>query len=131
MSEAAHVIDLPTFIQVNNKTRFRINLNQYRNAHFQILNKAKVKFAELVHDQIQALPPFKRIAISYTLYPRTRQLCDVSNICAIADKFFCDALKDQGRIPDDNYTIVLGTQYLFGEIDPHRPRVEARIHIHD
>lgn len=128
---ADHIVELPTFIQVSNKTRFSINLNQYRNAHFQILNKAKVKFMEQVRDQIQALPSFKRIAISYTLYPRTRQLCDVSNICSIADKFFCDALRDMGRIPDDNYTVVLGTQYLFGEVDPHRPRVEAHIHVHD
>lgn len=126
-----HIIHLPTFIQVSNKTRFALNLNQYRNTHFQILNKAKVKFGELLHDEISALPHFKRIAISYTLYPRTRQLCDISNICAIADKFFCDALKDKGRITDDNYNVVLGTQYLFGEVDPRNPRIEARIHIHD
>lgn len=130
MTETTYTVDLPTFVQVSNKTRFSINLNQYRNTHFQILNKAKAKFAEQIADQIQALPAFKKIAISYTLFPRTRQLCDVSNICAIADKFFCDALKDQGRILDDNYTVVLGTQYLFGEVDPHRPRVEARIHLH-
>ena len=126
-----HIIHLPTFIQVSNKTRFALNLNQYRNTHFQILNKAKVKFGELLHDEISALPHFKRIAISYTLYPRTRQLCDISNICAIADKFFCDALKDKGRITDDNYNVVLGTQYLFGEVDPRNPRIEARIHTHD
>ena len=126
-----HIIHLPTFIQVSNQTRFALNLNQYRNTHFQILNKAKVKFGELLHDEISALPHFKRIAISYTLYPRTRQLCDISNICAIADKFFCDALKDKGRITDDNYNVVLGTQYLFGEVDPRNPRIEARIHIHD
>jgi hypothetical protein len=129
MSE--HIVTLPTFIQVSNKTRFSINLNQYRNSHFQILNKAKVLFLEQVRDQIQALPHFKRLAISYTIYPRTRQLCDVSNICSIADKFFCDAMKELGRIDDDNYQVVLGTQYLFGEVDPQNPRIEARLHNHD
>lgn len=126
-----HLIILPTFIQVSNKTRFSINLNQYRNAHYQVLNKAKTLFSQKLEDDIRALPFFEQIAISYTLYPRTRQLCDVANICSVADKFFCDALKEHGRIPDDNYKHVLGVQYLFGEIDPKNPRVEARIHIHE
>lgn len=128
-----HVINLPLKVQITKKKirYFRINLNEYRNTHFQSLNKAKEVFLEVVRPQVEKLPLLGKIAITFTLFPGSKIECDTSNICSIADKFFCDALVECGKIEDDNYKFILGVQYLFGEIDKANPRVEARIHIQE
>lgn len=123
-----YAIQLPLYVQVTNKTRFYLNLNQYRNAHYHTLNKAKVMFKESILDQVKDLPRMERIKLSYTLYPRTKQLCDVSNVCSVVDKFLSDALTECGRIPDDNYNHIAEVSYKFGSIDPINPRVEVSIY---
>lgn len=127
-----HIVTLPIRVPVTKKGKlWSVNLNIYRNTHHQTLNKAKVAFAKAIEDQVLALPVMQKIAITYTLYPKTKQLCDVSNVCSIVDKFFSDVLTEHGRLQDDNYTCLLGVQYLFGGIDKNNPRVEARISRHD
>lgn len=123
-----HVIQLPLYVQVTNKTRFYLNLNQYRNAHYHTLNKAKTMFKEAILDQVRALPQMDKIGLVYTLYPRTKQLCDVSNVCSIVDKFLSDVLTECGKIPDDNYQYISKVSYKFGSIDPINPRVEVSIY---
>lgn len=107
--------------------RFYLNLNVYRNAHFQQLNNAKEVFHDLCKDRLAELPVFLKVALTYTLYPQSLQLCDVPNICSIVDKFFEDSLVQLGKIPDDNYQIVKGVDFRFGEVDKFNPRVEVTI----
>lgn len=52
---------------------------------------------------------------------------DVSNVCSVVDKFFCDALVEEGRIPDDNYDHIPEIKYIFGEVDKTNPRVDVEI----
>lgn len=102
-----------------------LNLNWYRNAHFYELNSAKVQFGQLIKAKLKDLPILvegDQLTLVYTLYPRTRQLCDVANVCSIVDKFFCDTLTTNGIIPDDNYLIVPATMSKFGAVDPKNPR---------
>lgn len=120
-------ISLPLKIVVSKSTTFYLNLNEYRNANFHILNKAKVNFGGLIRPLLKDLPAMEACSLGYTLFPATKRKCDVSNICSIVDKFFSDTLVDAGKIPDDNYEIVLGVQYLFGAVDPKDPRVEVTI----
>lgn len=125
--EAILIINLPLSVPIGKKDSFSINLNTYRNAHFYQLNAAKIAFKEQIQSQIDALRLLGRIEITYVLYPKTRRLCDVANICSIADKFFSDALTESGIIEDDNYMFLGKVEYLFGDIDKHNPRVEAHI----
>lgn len=106
---------------------FYLNLNQYRNAHYHVLNKAKVVFKEQMTKAIQALPKLNKIEIKYTLYPASARDMDVSNTCSIVDKFFCDALVELSKLTDDNYKYLVKTSYEFGEIDRMNPRVDAEI----
>lgn len=107
---------------------FTLNLNQYRNAQYHILNNSKIKYKELMNDQIQSLPVFnKPIKIRYTVFPRTAQLFDVSNVCCIVDKYFMDALVEAGKLPDDNYKYAPEIIYCIGSIDKINPRVEIEI----
>lgn len=119
-------IDLPITVQLGRK-HYALNLNFYRNAHYYLLNQMKVAFAEQIKDQINKLPTFKTVTLTYTLYPKTHRLCDVANICSVVDKFFCDALVSEKKLEDDNYTFLTSVQYQFGSIDKENPRVTVSI----
>ena len=112
---------------VKGKVNFSLNLNQYRNAHYFKLNDSKIAFKAYMKDQIELLPAMDKIAITYTLYPKTHKLVDISNVCSIVDKYFSDALVELGKIPDDNYKHVLGIMYRFGSVDKLNPRVEILV----
>lgn len=120
-------INIPLRIPVTKRKKFSLNLNQYRNAHYHTLDKAKKNFKKIVTPQIRELPVFERCTLKYVLYPRTRQLCDISNLCSIADKFFADALVELNKIEDDNYKNVPKVIFEFGEIDRKNPRIEVTI----
>ena len=121
------VIKAPLKVLTSRKKSFTLNLNQYRNAHHHLLDDAKKDFAEIMKPRLKGLPSLAHIRISYILCPRTAQLCDVSNICSVVDKFFSDCLTNEGKIPDDNYNHVIMVAYGFGGIDKHDPRVDIVI----
>lgn len=120
-------VDLPLKVPISSTKSFALNLNTYRNAHYQVLNKAKKNFTEIVLPKIYEIPPLDKAKITYTLFPGSKRLCDVSNICSIVDKFFCDALVEANCLVDDNYTKLVNIEYKIGSIDPSNPRVEAVI----
>ncbi len=124
------IVRVPTLVSLSKNTDWMLNLNNYRNAHFQVLNKAKVNFKNSVYDDIQKLPIFKKIeSIEYTLYRDSRRNCDVANVCSIVDKFFCDALVEAGKLPDDNYHYLKNVSYLWGGIltDKTKSYVEIKL----
>ena len=112
------------------KSKFKdwiLNLNNYRNCHYHTLNKTKVNYKEIMVEQIKGLPEFNRIEVIYTLYPGTRRLTDISNVCSIHDKYFCDALVEAGKLEDDNYLYVPRVTYQIGYVDKDNPRVEIEV----
>ena len=119
-------IDLPLTIKLGRK-QYALNLNFYRNAYYRTLNDMKVKFTEEITPKILNLPFYKTVSLTYTLYPKSKRLCDVANVCSIVDNFFCDALVKNQKLEDDNYTIVKDVKYQFGEIDKENPRVTVTI----
>lgn len=119
-------VDLPIGIKIGRKN-YALNLNIYRNAHYQTLNKMKVEFSKVIEPELLKLPSFKSIDLTYTLYPKTKRLCDIANVCSIVDKFFCDALVNIGKLPDDNYEYLKNITYTFGSIDKDNPRVTVKI----
>lgn len=122
-------ISLPLRVQLNKKRQFPINLNEMRNSHYQVLNKAKRNFTSVALGLIQAegVPKLERCTLEYHLYPRTKQLCDVGNICPAMDKFFSDSLVVAGILPDDNYNHIPKIVHKFGHIDRENPRVDVII----
>ncbi len=131
-STPCHQVIAPLRVRVSKKPgskgEFLINLNNYRNAHFFILDKAKKVFKELMTPQINSLPEFTKIHLEMVLYPGTNHLCDVSNICSVVEKFFADALVELKKLPDDNYMYLIGSSCQFGAIDKANPRVEIFIY---
>ena len=118
----SYTLSSPLRVPLTKKKDFILNLNNYRNTHFQSLNKAKVNYKSLMKDQIEGLPSFSKVRVIYTLYPGTKRLCDLSNVCSIHDKFFMDALTELGKLPDDDYTHAPEISYRYGHIDRTNPR---------
>jgi len=120
-------VSSPLRVAQNKKKDFILNLNNYRNTHFRVLNNMKIKYKDVMRPIIVNLPTFSKVQLTYTLYPKTRRLCDVANVCSVHDKFFSDALVELGKLPDDDYRYVPKVIYEFGEIDKLNPRVEITI----
>lgn len=119
---------VPIQSPVNSNKRFALNLNQYRNAHHHTLNNAKKSFHELMKTTLKNIPRFKSVKLTYTVYPKTKKLLDISNVASIVDKFFSDSLVELGIIEDDNYLFVTEITYCFGSVDNVNPRCEVTIY---
>ena len=111
-----------------NKMNTQINLNILSNLHHKARSNVKRNYTAWMTYRISELPVLTGpLRITYTLYPKTRRLCDVSNICSMVDKFFCDALQEHGKLEDDNYLFIPEINYRFGRIDKFKPRVDILI----
>lgn len=122
-------LNLPLYVNISRNKKFILNLNNYRNAHFQPLNKAKKLYAEEV-----SLALGKQRAcftggcmLTYTLYQPTNRRVDVSNPLSIIDKFTCDALTELGVLPDDSNKHIQSVHYQWGGVDSANPRAELEI----
>jgi hypothetical protein len=98
---------IPSRVQVGNKV-FALNLNGYRNAHFQTLNNAKKNFKILLYNTYPEILLIRAqsVIVQYKITPHNKRLFDTQNIISVVDKFFLDALVEAGTIPDDNYKVV-------------------------
>lgn len=95
------------YVMVGNK-KFSLNLNVYRNAHYQVLNKAKIVFKNQLIANYPEITKIKaqRVEIEYFIERNNNRKFDTENIKSIVDKFFCDALVKFECILDDNYSYV-------------------------
>lgn len=122
-----HLIVSPLRIVRPVAKNYILNLNVYTGTHYQTLNNMKIKYKNLVKDQIKDLPAFQKVRLTYVLYPQTKHLTDISNVCSVHDKFFCDALTEFGKLPEDNYLHLPEVNYRMGEVNKLNPRVEIYI----
>ena len=92
-------------------------------------NKAKIQYKKDIDYQLSQFFTFRKINLTYTLYPGTKRKTDVSNVCSIHDKFFCDAMVEKGIIQDDDYTVIEKVTYQMGYVDKENPRVDIEIEV--
>ena len=111
----------------NKDVMFHLNLNVFRNSHYRVINLAKIKYKEIITEQINSLPKYEKIGIIYEVHMKTKRAYDVSNICSIHSKFFLDALVELGKIKDDNYNYIPIECYVRGVPDKDNPRVDIYI----
>ena len=122
-----HKIDSVLSVPQSKKKQFILNLNHYRNAHYRTLNTVKIRYKEVMAHKIMTLPTFERVELEFVFYPGKKYRYDTSNVCSIHEKFFCDALVELGKLPDDSYKYVTQSTYRFGDFDKENPRVEIII----
>lgn len=86
---------------------FSLNLNIYRNFNRFSLGKAKDAYTEIMSEPVKELPSFNKVEIRYVLFTGSKRKVDISNICSIVDKFFCDVLTKRR-----NYLMIIVLFYL-------------------
>lgn len=120
---------VPLYLSVGKRKpkRLPLNLNHYRNAHFHVLNSMKIQFKEAIASQLTFPKLDQPVKIRYVLYPPTRRELDISNVLCIVDKYFCDALVEEGLLEDDNFNHLPHVEYQFGAVDRDNPRAEVFI----
>ena len=129
-------INLPLYVTLPRKRvkskRFALNLNIYRNTHFQVLNQAKKIFAYHVKSYLTSVcfsKPYINVPVvlEYTLYRQNKRTIDLSNVISVIDKFTQDVLVDMGILRDDSVDYIKRISFEFGGIDKDSPRCELRI----
>lgn len=126
MIKQTFVVD--DFVMVDNK-KFALNLNEYRNAHFQVLNKAKIIFKEQLFYSYPELKKIKanNLTVEYFIERNDNRIFDIMNVLSIVDKFFMDALVEIGCLPDDSYSQV---KYKAPDVSDYVTKMaNKRIHI--
>ena len=109
-----------------NKTHL-VGMNLYRNAHHFLQNAMKKHFDELVLEQLPSVEQqLKQFTVNYKVYYKS-PVCDGSNIVALIEKFYLDAIKTHGLISDDNVNYHLGSTWSVAGKDTINPRVEIAI----
>lgn len=126
------VVSVPYWVYLPRKTKkdkkVILNFNQYHNWHPHERNDIKQYYMESIASIIRTLPKYTHIKeITYTLYPKTAATRDTRNITTVVDKFFCDALVNNGIVPDDSYKYIENFHDTFGEVCKLYPRVEVTI----
>lgn len=108
---------------------FILNLNNYRNAHYQVLNKTKVEFCdhmdETYPDDYEQAPG--KVKTTYTIYNSSKRKFDLPNVCSIVQKYFEDWMTHKGIIPTDDITVITECEYIYGGIDKDNPRAEISV----
>lgn len=121
----------PIYVVLPRKTKkdkkIALNLNVYRNLHFQVNNQVKVFYNEIMSMQLFGLEFPNPIHLEFVLYKPSKRKIDRANILCIVEKFFCDSLTFHMCIPDDNDNHILSTHYRTGGVDKYNPRVEIFI----
>lgn len=104
-----------------------LNLNNYRNWQPHMSNDIKIQYADVMTDQLRGLRFKTPIELKYTYFKASNRTSDRSNVIAVVDKFFCDALVHHGCIPDDNDNYIRASHAYSGGVDKENPRVEIEI----
>jgi len=127
MSETI-TISLPLDVQVSKKKKFILNLNNFRNAHFRTLSKAKNDYTDVVSKLAPKIDyTILKCEIEYVYHHGTARSYDLSNPCSIIDKFACDGLTHIGYWKDDNHSTIVKIKYTDSELDRENPRCDMII----
>ena len=106
---------------------FILNLNQYRNTHYRVLNNCKINYKEQMKKQISKSPRFKKVLCVYKVYSGSKRSFDLGNVCSVHEKFFEDAFVELGKLEDDNIDFIPLVIYVGCGIDKDNPRVEVEV----
>jgi len=123
-------ITLPVSVMIGKDQKFILNLNNFRNLQFFMLNKAKQNYTLKVLSIVKPLG-FKivKCELEYTYFRGSKRSYDLSNVCSVIDKFACDALTKRGFWDDDDVNTISKVTYLNGGYDKGNERCELIIKI--
>lgn len=126
MTGALLTIDLPLFVYCGKK-KIILNLNNYRNLHYRLLNDSKKKYKSLIKPIVPSIKIKDSVCLEYVYFHGNARRVDVANPCSIIDKYTCDALVSFGVLEDDNSKNIKKVTYIYGGVDKYNPRCVLNI----
>ena len=122
------IIDnIPLSVKVSKNKQVAVNLNVYRNLHYQANNKAKHNMADIIKTLAGDGKLTFPIKLTYTIYRKDNRGVDLMNIGSVLDKYVSDALIEVGLIPDDNIRYIKCVEFIDGGIDKQNPHARLEI----
>lgn len=112
----SYTVRVPIHAKISKKQRRPLNLNVYRNLHHFQLDAQKKDFAANVKDLLRDYPYAERVWIHYTIFAPSRRRMDTMNVGSVLDKYFCDVLVSEKKIPDDDNKHVIFSSFSFGGV---------------
>jgi len=113
------IVKMPIHVELGKKKKRKIflNLNIFRLQHGHMINNVKKQYHTIAEPLI---PKYKYdyIKLDYELFLPDRRKRDISNLCSVIDKNFCDSLVKMGVVEDDNYEFLQEVTYRYGGYDP-------------
>jgi len=111
-----------------------LNMNWYRNAHYQVSNNIKKMVLNWLLEKLNkeshgCYMPYitGELKFQYTIYRKTKRRADLGNLGAVVDKFVSDALVELGVIEDDNTDIIKKISFIDGGVDKENARADLII----
>ena len=122
-------VNLPIYYEIEYKTKknktILINNNWYRNVHYQVANKVKHYYKELVLAQVKEPIKMNKVSIECNLFYKSA-VSDLDNYSIIL-KFLLDPLQEIGVLINDNVNYVKEITWKVAERDKTEPRLEIVI----
>jgi len=119
----------PLYIELERKTmknkKVSLNMNWYRNCHFIMSNQVKIKFKEIIQDQLKWKTFKTPYGLCLTIY--YARISDLDNWDAVLSKFFNDTLVELWCVPDDNMKYFIEKHTTVWGKDTKNPRMEIEI----
>lgn len=121
-------LELPVYLNVTKKKRVLINMNWYRNAHYQVSNKVKGEYHKLITAKLGQIKEkiTKGYEIHYRYYYKS-VVSDLTNVTSVIDKFLNDSLQELGIVENDNVKYLRKIVCEVGGQDKENPRLEIEI----
>lgn len=107
--------------------KYSLTLNNYRNRHYQISNNLKDIYKTIVKQKVTPRWNIKFkpwLSINFVFYRWTKRKADIDWMCAVHNKFFCDALVELWYIEDDDVENIPEHINTYGGYDKGKQRVE-------
>lgn len=124
-------ITMPTYLimWVNKQRRYALNLNTYRNLHFQVNNNLKKRYKELIKEQVKMFATADPVEIRVVYFNGTQRKSDLENNCIVHIKYLLDALVEEWRIKTDDYDTVKKIVFEYWWYDKDNGRVEIEVNV--
>jgi len=112
-------VRMPIKVQLGKvkKRTFYLNLNIYRLQVGHLINNIKKEYHRIACGVLPTGYRFENFELEYVLYLPNKLRRDISNVCSVVDKNFCDSLVKNGNVPDDNYEHLKRVVYQYGGYD--------------
>ena len=121
----------PMYIELERKTKknrkVSINMNSYGHSNHFTNNEVKIKFKEVVGEQLRGITIKTPVNITYQVFKPIKRKLDKMNVIAVTSKYLLDAITSLRCWEDDNDNFIKTETILPTRYDKDNGRVEILI----